>query len=113
MFSNIVATGFEDRYNVRVTPLLGARWLKWLEYESTDLNVRGSKPTPASRFPLSRLSQPTSLIPKEGKHWTRVSVLLELISSGYPMAVLGFELRKSDVRSERVTTVPPAHVGRI
>ncbi|KAG5453215.1 Insulin-like growth factor 1 receptor, variant 2 [Clonorchis sinensis] len=35
-----------------------ARWLKWLERESTDRKVRGSIPTSASRLPLSRLGQP-------------------------------------------------------
>ncbi|KAG5454334.1 Trafficking kinesin-binding protein 1, partial [Clonorchis sinensis] len=38
-----------------------ARWLKWLEREFTDLKVRGSNPTSASRFPLSRLGQPGSI----------------------------------------------------
>ncbi|KER27929.1 hypothetical protein T265_05133 [Opisthorchis viverrini] len=47
------------------------------------------------------------------RHWTRVLLLLELISSAYPMAVPGFEPRTSDMRGERVTTTPPTHVGRI
>ncbi|KAG5453514.1 hypothetical protein CSKR_112259 [Clonorchis sinensis] len=47
------------------------------------------------------------------KHWTRVSLLLELISSAHPVAVPGFEPRTSDMRGERVTTTPPTHVGRI
>ncbi|KAG5445635.1 hypothetical protein CSKR_104834 [Clonorchis sinensis] len=38
-----------------------ARWLKWLERESTDRKVRGSNPAPASRLPLSRLGQPGSI----------------------------------------------------
>ncbi|KAG5455056.1 hypothetical protein CSKR_109927 [Clonorchis sinensis] len=38
-----------------------ARWLKWLEREFTDLKVRGSNPTSASRLPLSRLGQPGSI----------------------------------------------------
>ncbi|KAG5447170.1 hypothetical protein CSKR_106415, partial [Clonorchis sinensis] len=38
-----------------------ARWLKWLERESTDRKVRGSNPTSASRLPLSRLGQPGSI----------------------------------------------------
>ncbi|KAG5454455.1 hypothetical protein CSKR_113121 [Clonorchis sinensis] len=33
----------------------------------------------------------------------------ELISSAYPMAVPGFELRIHDMRGERVTTTPPTH----
>ncbi|KAG5454972.1 hypothetical protein CSKR_105909 [Clonorchis sinensis] len=49
----------------------------------------------------------------KGKHWTRVSLLLELISSAYPVAVPEFEPRTSDMRGERVTTTPPTHVGRI
>ncbi|KER27046.1 hypothetical protein T265_13874, partial [Opisthorchis viverrini] len=40
----------------------------------------------------------------EGKHWTRVSLLLELTSSAYPMAVSRFEPRTSDMRGKRVTT---------
>ncbi|KER26348.1 hypothetical protein T265_06393 [Opisthorchis viverrini] len=47
-----------------------------------------------------------------GRHWTRVSLLLELISSAYPMAVPGFEPRTSDMRGERVSTTLPTHVGR-
>ncbi|KER30977.1 hypothetical protein T265_13062, partial [Opisthorchis viverrini] len=38
----------------------------------------------------------------QGEHWTRVSLLLELISSAYPMAVPGFEPRTSDMRGEHV-----------
>ncbi|GAA56871.1 translin-associated factor X-interacting protein 1 [Clonorchis sinensis] len=49
----------------------------------------------------------------EQMHWTRVLLLLELISSAYPVAVPGFEPRTSDMRGERVTTTPPTHVGRI
>ncbi|GAA54407.1 hypothetical protein CLF_102856 [Clonorchis sinensis] len=37
-------------------------------------------------------------ISEKGKHWTRVSLLLELISSAYPVAVPGFEPRTSDMR---------------
>ncbi|GAA49782.1 hypothetical protein CLF_103591 [Clonorchis sinensis] len=43
------------------------------------------------------------------QHWTRVSLLLELISSAYPMAVLEFEPQTSDMRGECVTTIPPAY----
>ncbi|KAG5446548.1 hypothetical protein CSKR_101515, partial [Clonorchis sinensis] len=43
------------------TSAWGARWLKWLEREFTDRKVRGSNPTFASRFPLSRLGQPGSI----------------------------------------------------
>ncbi|KAG5442004.1 hypothetical protein CSKR_106956 [Clonorchis sinensis] len=43
-----------------------------------------------------------SIHTKEKKHWTRVSLLLELISSAYPMAVSGFEPRTSDMRDERL-----------
>ncbi|GAA55189.1 hypothetical protein CLF_107108 [Clonorchis sinensis] len=50
---------------------------------------------------------------KQGKHWTRVSLLLGLISSAYPVALPGFEPRTSDMRGERVTTTPPTHVGRL
>ncbi|KER25649.1 hypothetical protein T265_06938 [Opisthorchis viverrini] len=39
---------------------MGVRWLKWLEREFTDRKVRGSKPTSASRLPLSRLRRPDS-----------------------------------------------------
>ncbi|KER33219.1 hypothetical protein T265_00907 [Opisthorchis viverrini] len=46
------------------------------------------------------------------KHWTRVSLLLELVSSTYPMTVPGFEPRRSDMRGECETTTPPTHVGR-
>ncbi|KAG5441296.1 hypothetical protein CSKR_111696 [Clonorchis sinensis] len=38
-----------------------ARWRKWLEGEFTDRKVRGSNPTSASRFPLSRLGLPGSI----------------------------------------------------
>ncbi|KER33906.1 hypothetical protein T265_00346 [Opisthorchis viverrini] len=48
-----------------------------------------------------------------GRHWTRVSLLLERISSVYPMAVPGFEPRTPDMRGERVTTNPQTHVGCI
>ncbi|KAG5451889.1 hypothetical protein CSKR_111264 [Clonorchis sinensis] len=46
-----------------------------------------------------------------GKHCTRVSQILELISSAYPVAVPGFEPRTSDMRGERVTTTPPTHAS--
>ncbi|KAG5447920.1 hypothetical protein CSKR_113386 [Clonorchis sinensis] len=36
-------------------------WLKWLEREFTDLNVRDSNPITASRLPLSRLGNPGSI----------------------------------------------------
>ncbi|KAG5447805.1 hypothetical protein CSKR_106843 [Clonorchis sinensis] len=36
------------------------------------------------------------------KHWTRVSLLLKLISSAYPVALPGFELRTSDIRGEHM-----------
>ncbi|KER22716.1 hypothetical protein T265_09236 [Opisthorchis viverrini] len=49
----------------------------------------------------------------EGKHWTRVSLLLELISSAYPMTVPEFEPQTYDMRGERVSTTQPTHVGRI
>ncbi|KAG5453519.1 hypothetical protein CSKR_102983 [Clonorchis sinensis] len=39
----------------------GTRWLKWLEREFTDHNVRRSNPTSASRLALSRLGQPGSI----------------------------------------------------
>ncbi|KER28556.1 hypothetical protein T265_04605 [Opisthorchis viverrini] len=39
----------------------GARWPKLLESEFTDWKVRGSNPTSASRFPLSRLGQSGSI----------------------------------------------------
>ncbi|KAG5449348.1 hypothetical protein CSKR_108412 [Clonorchis sinensis] len=42
--------------------LVGARCLKWLERESTDLKVRGSSPASASRLPLSRFGQPGSIL---------------------------------------------------
>ncbi|KER26043.1 hypothetical protein T265_14084, partial [Opisthorchis viverrini] len=38
-------------------------------------------------------------------HFTAIS----RISSAYPMAVLGFEPRTSDMRGERVTPTPPTH----
>ncbi|KAG5452720.1 hypothetical protein CSKR_102149, partial [Clonorchis sinensis] len=38
-----------------------------------------------------------------GKHWTRVSLSLEL-SSAYPVAVPGFKPRTSDMRGERFIT---------
>ncbi|KER20676.1 LOW QUALITY PROTEIN: hypothetical protein T265_15261 [Opisthorchis viverrini] len=41
--------------------LTGARRLKWLESELTDRKVSGSKPTSASRLPLSRIEQPGSI----------------------------------------------------
>ncbi|KAG5455076.1 hypothetical protein CSKR_104585 [Clonorchis sinensis] len=50
--------------------------------------------------------------PKGEKHWTRVSLLLELISSAYPVAVTGVEPRTADMRGERVTANPPTHVRR-
>ncbi|KER33303.1 hypothetical protein T265_00802 [Opisthorchis viverrini] len=37
------------------------RWPKWLEREFTHQQVRGSNPTSASRFLLSRLGQPGSI----------------------------------------------------
>ncbi|KAG5442809.1 hypothetical protein CSKR_112272 [Clonorchis sinensis] len=40
---------------------IGARWLKWLEREFTDRKVRGSNLTSASRLPLSRHGQPSSV----------------------------------------------------
>ncbi|KAG5451567.1 hypothetical protein CSKR_104336 [Clonorchis sinensis] len=48
---------------------------------------------------------------QRGKQLTRASLLLELISSAYPIAALGFELCTSDMRSERVTATTPAHTG--
>ncbi|GAA53383.1 cyclic nucleotide-gated olfactory channel [Clonorchis sinensis] len=46
----------------------------------------------------------SSTTPNGVKHWTRVSLLLELISSAYPMAVPVFELSSSDVRKNRRMT---------
>ncbi|KAG5441238.1 hypothetical protein CSKR_102452 [Clonorchis sinensis] len=81
---------------------------QWLEREFTDRKVRQSNPTSASRFPLSRLRQPGSiptLVPpsvgmavrhqKGCYSWT---IFKELISSAYPVAVPGFELRTSDMQ---------------
>ncbi|KER20498.1 hypothetical protein T265_10966 [Opisthorchis viverrini] len=38
-----------------------ARWSDWLEREFTDNEVHGSKPTSATRLPLSRLGQPGTI----------------------------------------------------
>ncbi|GAA57593.1 hypothetical protein CLF_112942 [Clonorchis sinensis] len=43
-----------------------------------------------------------------GKYWTRVSLLLELISSAFPVAMPGFEPRTCDMRGELVTTLVPS-----
>ncbi|GAA54363.1 hypothetical protein CLF_102504 [Clonorchis sinensis] len=46
---------------------------------------------------------------KKEKHWTRISLLLELLSGASPLV----EPRTSDMRGKYVTTTPTAHVGRI
>ncbi|KER23338.1 hypothetical protein T265_08750 [Opisthorchis viverrini] len=58
----------------------------------------------------SSTSSREEVVAKNRKHSTRVSLLLELISSAYPMAAPGFELRTTDMRGECVTTTPPTHV---
>ncbi|GAA53528.1 hypothetical protein CLF_110426 [Clonorchis sinensis] len=47
------------------------------------------------------------------RHVLEELVLIELISSAYPVAVTGSDSRTSDMRGERVTTTPPTYVGRI
>ncbi|KAG5452853.1 hypothetical protein CSKR_108983 [Clonorchis sinensis] len=42
----------------KLYPSARARWLKWLERESTDRRVRGSNPTTASQLPLARPGSP-------------------------------------------------------
>ncbi|KER31968.1 hypothetical protein T265_01900 [Opisthorchis viverrini] len=55
------STGRYWKYAVGHGKLWGARWLKWLEREFTDRKVRDSNPISASRLPLSRLGQPSSI----------------------------------------------------
>ncbi|GAA53134.1 DC-STAMP domain-containing protein 2 [Clonorchis sinensis] len=66
---------------------LGTRWLKWLEREFTDRQIRDSNPTSAYRLPLSRFEQPGSIpalvLPSGGmaaKH--REGVTAEQLFSG-------------------------------
>ncbi|KAG5454098.1 hypothetical protein CSKR_110506 [Clonorchis sinensis] len=53
---------------------------------------------------LSWRSHSVESKPEGRKHWTRVSLLVELISSVYPMAVPRIELRAFDMRGDIVTT---------
>ncbi|GAA55025.1 hypothetical protein CSKR_101464 [Clonorchis sinensis] len=68
LFRNI-ASADPCRCSIKDT-LYGARWLKWLEGESTDRNVRGANPTSASRLTLSMLEHlgciPARVLPSGG-----------------------------------------------
>ncbi|GAA55640.1 hypothetical protein CLF_108561 [Clonorchis sinensis] len=77
-----------------------------LSESSSFISIPFTETLPSLRSERSRgtAAAMNTLICDAGKHWTRVSLLLELISSAYPMALPGFEPRTSDMRGERVTT---------
>ncbi|GAA56313.1 hypothetical protein CLF_110560 [Clonorchis sinensis] len=69
-------------------------------YRSLDFRIRVISRKTQGNGLLVRVS---SVMGPRGKHWTRVSLSLEL-SSAYPVAVPGFKPRTSDMRGERVIT---------
>ncbi|KER20778.1 hypothetical protein T265_10749 [Opisthorchis viverrini] len=98
--------------HIRVSLLFELIGSARFEIRTSDMRGEGDTATPPTQVGRVRtFSSEQAMI--GGKHWTRVSLLFELIGSAYPMAMPGFEPRTSDMRGERVTTTPPTHVGRI
>ncbi|KAG5441164.1 hypothetical protein CSKR_102740, partial [Clonorchis sinensis] len=95
---------------------------QWLERKFTGRKVRGSNPTSASRFPLSRLGQPDSIpafvLPSGVVFWGKKALCLEReftdrkVRSSNPTSALRLLLsRLEELGSRPVLMIPSGGVG--